>query len=523
MDSPESKNRASSDVGFTPVLIIGAGASGIAMAYQLKHQLGYSDFRVVERQSGIGGSWWSNRYPGACDVPTASYSFSFAPYYTSTRLYPTGDEFQKYLESVAKRFKLSSKIEFDTEVSSLRWIESDSQWEATLTHFAPGIGDLSTRERDEKIAKNGALVLRKETIRARAVVSCVGILVEPNPWPSSIPGRDNFKGPVFHTARWNADVDLDGKNVVVIGAGCSAAQVVPSLLVEPYNVKSVTQIMRQAPWVMPRLEEPFGKEKFAKYAPTVLKYFPILGWMYRMAIHWLVELILATVIQAKNVKWRKGLEASTLKRTLELIPEKYHTMMTPDYPYGCKRRVFDSDWLMSMNKPNFALENRKITAVHEQGLTLGAPYNKSTDNTNEKNIPADVIILANGFEATRWLHPLSVVGRNGSSLQDTWNQRGGPQAYMGIAIDGFPNFFIAMGPNSANGTHSLILTSENMAIYIAKTIRPLLEGDVTTIEVKKEAVSSWTQEIKQGLLKTVFVGCTSWYMDKEGYNSTLYP
>jgi cation diffusion facilitator CzcD-associated flavoprotein CzcO len=440
-------------------------------------------------------------------------------------LYPTGAEFQKYLQNVVDRFELSSHIKLDTEVSSLRWIETDSQWEAALTHFSPGAGDLSTREREAKIAKFGAdsVILEKETIRAKVVVSCVGVLVEPNPWPSSIPGRDNFKGPIFHTSRWDSDIDLNGKDVVVIGAGCSAAQVVPALLKEPYRVKSVTQIMRQAPWVMPRLEEPFGKEKFAKYAPTVLKYVPIIGWIYRMFIHWLVELVWATVFQMKNVKWRKAIEVSTLKRMHDLIPQKYHAIMTPDYPYGCKRRIFDSDWLISMNEPNFVLENRRIVAVNERGLTLGTPHNKNTDANGEKKVPADVIILANGFEATCWLHPISVVGRNGHSLQETWNERGGPRAYMGTAIDGFPNFFIAMGPNLVNGTHSLILTIENMAIYITKTIRPLLEDYVSTAEIKSEAVGSWALDIKKGLLKTVFVGCASWYVDKEGHNSILYP
>jgi cation diffusion facilitator CzcD-associated flavoprotein CzcO len=130
---------------------------------------------------------------------------------------------------------------------------------------------------------------------------------------------------------------------VVVGSGCSAAQIVPSLLKEPYHVKSLTQIMRSPPWVMPRLDEPFGKEKYARYAPTVYHYVPFLGYIIRISIYLLVELIWATVFQMKNVKWRKAIEKSTLERTLKIVPKQYHELMTPDYPYTCKRRVFDSE------------------------------------------------------------------------------------------------------------------------------------------------------------------------------------
>ncbi|KAF1953085.1 FAD/NAD(P)-binding domain-containing protein [Byssothecium circinans] len=504
------------------VLIIGAGAGGLAMGYQLKHKLRCNDFRIVERRSGIGGSWWSNRYPGvACDVPSALYSFSFSPYYTSTRLYPDGSEFRQYLETTAAKFDLKPHIQLNTDVTDLRWISDVSQWEATLTHLVPGAGDLSTRERETKISSQGreAVILRTEKIRAKVVVSC----------------RDTFKGPVFHTARWRPDVDLNGKNVVVIGAGCSAAQVVPSLLGAPYHVKSLTQIIRQAPWVMSRLEEPFGKEKFAKYAPTVLYYLPVLGWLYRIGIHILVEVIFVSVFKRKNVKWRKAIEKSTLDRMKELVPEKYHEMMTPDYAYGCKRRVFDSEWLTSMRKPNFKLVNREILAVEEKGLILGVPYvgsnthNNSSENTplRDIRIPADAIILATGFQTTSFLHPLTVHGLSNISLHTLWRHRGAPQAYMGIAVDDFPNFFMCLGPNTVNGTHSLLLVIENMAGYIGKVVEPVVAGRVATVEVRREAVERWTGDVRRDLGSTVFGGgeggCRSWYVEEGRVSGVLYP
>jgi cation diffusion facilitator CzcD-associated flavoprotein CzcO len=443
-------------------------------------------------------------------------------------LYPTGEEFRQYLDDIAKKYKLSSHIQLNTDVKELRWVEADTQWEVTLQHLVPGTGDLSTRDRRERATTSGrrSVYLHEEVVRAKVVVSCVGILVEPNPWPSSIPGRDTFKGDVFHSARWRDDISLNGKDVVVLGTGCSAAQIVPSLLKEPYHVKSLTQIGRSAPWVMPRLSEPFGEEKYAKYAPTVYKWFPFLGYLNRVLLYLLVEIIWSTVFQMKNSKWRVAVEKQQLSRMKEIVPEKYHDIMTPDYPYGCKRRVFDTEWLPSMQNPNFTLTNRPVRAVSGKELVLGSeavPGVEGEGASAEQRINADVIILANGFEATRWLHPLLVYGRDGIALQDVWKQRGGPTAYMGMAVDGFPNFFIAVGPNTANGHHSLILTSENTVSYILKMIKPILNGKVERVEVKKQAVTKWTEDVKKDLEKTVFVGCRSWYVDEEGYNSTMYP
>ncbi|KAA8620262.1 monooxygenase [Pyrenophora tritici-repentis] len=523
-------NEKQGETPYYPVLIIGAGASGIATGCQLKQKLGFDQFKIVDRQSGIGGTWWINRYPGVqCDVPTSLYSFSFAPNYTSKRLYPTGEEFREYLHDITARYQLAPHIQLNTDVKELRWIESDGQWEVTLQHLVPGVGDLSTRDREDKAAASGhdSVYLQEEVVRAKTVVSCVGILVEPNPWPTSIPGRDTFKGEVFHSARWRDDINLNGKDIIVLGTGCSAAQVVPSLLKEPYQVKSLTQIGRSAPWVMPRLSEPFGQETYAKYAPTIYKWLPFLGYVNRVLIYLLVEVIWSTVFQMKHKKWRAAIEKQQLEMMRSIVPEKYHNLMTPDYPYGCKRRVFDTEWLPSMHKPNYALTNRRILAVDGSELVLGpevVPDGVDVKGAStEERVHADVIILANGFEATRWLHPLSVYGRDGVALQDVWKQRGGPAAYMGMAVDGFPNFFIAVGPNTANGHHSLILTTENTVSYILKMIKPIIRGQVDQVEVKKEAVTAWTEDVKQGLEKTVFVGCRSWYLDEEGYNSTMYP
>lgn len=457
--------------------------------------------------------------------PSLFYSFSFAPLYTSQSLYPTGPEFVKYLNEVAARYQITDKIQLNTDVTELRYLDKEEEWEVTISYLAPGTGDLSESARREMVASLGrqSVYLKQDKVRAKILVSCVGILVEPNAWPTIIPGRKNFRGTIFHSARWQDDTDFREKDVVVVGTGCSAAQIVPSLFEESYHVKSVTQIMRTPPWVMPRLAEPFGKANYARYAPIVFHYLPILGYLLRVSLYLLVEAIWLTVFQQKNVKWRAKIEASTLERMHSIIPKKYQAIMTPNHSYGCKRRVFDSAWLDSMSKPNFNLTTRPLKRLEPDGVVLGPDPSTSEIDIEDVQVHADIIILANGFEALRWFHPLIVYGRNGRSLHDIWDERGGPQAYMGTAMDGFPNFFIATGPNSANGHSSLILESENITEYVLKMIKPVLEGDALYVEPKKDAEIKWTTDIQKELKKTVFPSCSSWYQDKRGWNSTMYP
>ncbi|KAL8983099.1 MAG: hypothetical protein Q9205_002562 [Flavoplaca limonia] len=473
--------------------------------------------------------------------PAALYSYSFAPFYTSKSLYPSGPDFVKYLVDVAAKYQLEDKIQLNTDVSKLSWLDAEALWEITVDHLVPGTGDLSAVDRKTRTEVLGerSIYVSSEKFRAKVVVSCAGILVEPNDWPPDIPGRDVFRGEIFHSARWREDVNFKDKDVVVVGTGCSAAQVVPSLFEEPYEARSVTQLMRTPPWVMPRLEEPFGKANYARYAPTVLHYLPFLGYMYRISLYILVEIIWLTVFQQKNQKWRSKLESTTLARTYSLIPKEYHDMMTPKYSYGCKRRIFDNLWLQSMHRSNFLLTAQPMIRIEPNSIVLGSPPSPSRASTStstnikanisgkikEDCLPASIIVLANGFSATRFLHPLTVYGRSNISLHDVWRDRGAPQAYMGTAVHGFPNFFMLTGPNTANGHSSLITSSENTAGYIGRIIRPILSGEATVVEVKLDAETKWTQDVQSELQGTVFQngGCRSWYQDADGVNSTMYP
>ena len=514
---------------YYPVVVVGAGETGIAMGCRLKEVLGCDQFRIFDRQSGLGGTWWINRYPGvACDVPAVFYSFSFAPNY---KWLPGGSDVVRYLHDVCQKYQITDKIQLNTDVSEMRWMEKEQEWELTLTYMAGGAGDLSAKERQQRISSGGegSVHVRKEKVRSKVVVSAVGGLVEPKGKPD-ISGIDGFKGDLFHTARWPQHVDLKGKDVVILGSGCSAAQVVPCLLKAPYNVKSVTQLMRQPPWCIPRSSPPGGDEWWDTTGTKIAKVVPGFARSIRTFLFFATELTFFVVFKKSKMgaRWTRRLEQRQLQNLRKRVPEKYHGMLTPDYGIGCKRIIYDKDWFDSMQNPKFNLTTQPLTSIQERGVTLGPGRTYPKDSkapADEVQIPADTIILANGFDVSTWLHPLKVYGREGKLLADVWSERGGAQGYMGTAMDGFPNFFMGFGPNTATGHSSVILASENMVEYILKMIKPILEGDVKAVEIKRDAEIKWTKDIQDELKDSVWMtgGCQSWYKNEDNWNATVYP
>ena len=218
--------------------------------------------------------------------PAIFYSFSFCQNPKWTSFHPSGLEIVTYLNDVCSQYEITDKIQCDTDVLGCTWIEQEQIWEVHLRYMVPGTGDLGYKERCRKIESEGpqSVYLQEETIRAKIVISAVGGLVEPNDFPSSIPGADRFKGPIFHSARWRQDVDLKGKSIVVVGTGCSAAQLVPKLPQPPHNAKSVTQLMRSPPWVVPKMQLLGGKDNYEKYALTLFSRAPLLRKLLRFAL-----------------------------------------------------------------------------------------------------------------------------------------------------------------------------------------------------------------------------------------------
>lgn len=418
----------------------------------------------------------------------------------------------------------------------MRWLEHESQWEVLLTHMAPGAGDLGYKDRQQRIRDHGhqSVHVSQETVRAKIVISAAGGLVEPNAFPPSVPGREDFQGEIFHSARWNQELDFNGKDVVVVGTGCSAAQFVPALIKAPYNVKSVTQIMRSPPWVVPKIDPPGGAKFWNKWGPFLFDKVPGLGRCFRTFIYMFSEIDFFTTIKesTRASKLRAKAEAKLLDHMRSSVPEKYHEILTPDYAVACKRRIFDDVWFDALNSPKCNLTTQPLTSIQPRSVILGPGRSYPTADATESRalfgkveIPADIIILANGFELTTWLHPLKIYGRGGVLMQDVWDERGGAQAYMGAVMDGYPNLFMLFGPNTATGHSSVILATENMVNYALHFIEKILADKVITCEIKKEAEIKWTKKIQADLKKTTYSsgGCQSWYQTTNGWNSTTYP
>ncbi|RMZ77538.1 hypothetical protein DV737_g4336, partial [Chaetothyriales sp. CBS 132003] len=519
---------------YYPVLIIGAGESGIAMGCRLRSQLGFDQFRIFERKSGLGGTWYANKYPGiACDVPAILYSFSWYQNPAWTSPYPSGTEIVRYLYDTCAHFEILDKIQLDTSVRSVVWKDHDQEWEVVLDHLAPGVGDMGSSERAAYEKAHGAhsAVLHSETVRAKVVVSAVGGLVEPKP-ALDVPGIDTFPGEIVHTARWDPNLDVRDKDVIVVGTGCSAGQVVPQLIKPEYGARHVTQLLRSPPWAVPVFSEESTKS-WKTWMPWLCTNIPGFQNTFRKFFFTLVELEWLTLFKpgqaSRQRRQKKGEELLAYMR--KAVPEEYHEIMTPNYEVFCKRRVIDDGWYKSLQHPDVEITSLPLTRIDGSTVQLGPgrhyPPMSVTDSkapTEAREIHADVIIMANGYETNQWLHPLDVTGRDGRSLYKVWDERGGAQAYLGIAMDGFPNFFIIFGPNTATGHTSVILASENMVNYTLKFIKGIMQGDVNTWEVSEKAERDWTDMVQRELKDSPYTGgCVNWYKQKNGWNSSVYP
>ncbi|KAF3913339.1 hypothetical protein ABW20_dc0103982 [Dactylellina cionopaga] len=471
---------------YSTVLIVGAGESGICMGIQLKAQLNIHDFVIYERHGDIGGTWHANTYPGP--------------------------ELHAYFTKICDDYKIRPHITFNTEVESATWVEERQVWSVRLRKRAVADWELKLgEERTKKITVSGQ-VGDTWTHECKVFFTAVGGLVEPN--EINLKGMEDFKGSIFHSAFWDHAVDIEGKDVVLIGNGCSACQIVPAI--EP-QVKSLTQIVRSSHWMLPRPKFPgVDPDMYKKWSPTIFRYFPGSQTVAR-AIGFLgIELgWLPFRNDALGEKLRVAQEKRSIQHVKANAPEKYWDLLVPKFPIGFKRRIFDDIYLPSLKSPKILLTNDDVTHVSENAIhtASGAEYK------------ADVIVMATGYKTNEWVAPLEIIGRKGEHLSDHWKEIGGPTAYNGTAMSGFPNCFLIVGPNTVTGHSSVILATENMVNYALKLAAPVLKGDASEVEVKKEAEVKYSKWIQDSMKKTVFNNrqFRSWYVREDGWNSTTYP
>ncbi|AYG82318.1 Baeyer-Villiger monooxygenase [Streptomyces hundungensis] len=459
------------------VAVIGSGFGGLGAAVRLRRE-GITDFVVLERAGSVGGTWRDNSYPGcACDVPSHLYSFSFAPNPDWPRTFSGQEHIRAYLDHVADTFRLRPHIRLDHEVTMMRWDAERLRWKIEVA--------------------NGT------TLTADVVVSATGPLSDPK--TPEIPGLDTFPGKVFHSARWDHDYDLRGKRVAMVGTGASAIQIVPA--VQP-EVARLTLFQRTPPWVMPRMDRAIsGAERWLH------RQVPLTGAARRGLLWGIRELQVSAFTKRPN---ELGLVESVAKANMAraIKDPALRAKLTPDYRIGCKRILLSSSYYPALAKDNVDVVASGLTEV--RGSTVVA-----ADGTESE---VDAIIFGTGFHVTDMPIADRVVGAEGHTLAESWKD--GMQSLRGATAAGFPNWMTIIGPNTGLGNSSMILMIESQLNYLADYLRQLnVLGGRVALTPRPSAVGAWNRRVQERMKRTVWNtgGCTSWYLDAQGRNTTVWP
>jgi len=455
-------------MGSRRIAILGAGISGLCTAIALK-RAGIHSFTIYEKSDKLGGTWYDNSYPGAaCDVPSPLYSFSFEPNPDWSRMFSPQPEIQRYLAGCAEKYGLLPHIRFGTEVAAASFDEAAGTWRLRT---AAG-----------------------ESLEADVVVSGTGQLNRPH--VPDLPGLGDFEGAQFHSARWDHGHDLSGENVVVVGNGASAIQFIPQIAPQ---VKRLTILQRSANWVIPRQDFAFSERAKQRF-----RRFPVLLRMLRWFVYWQLELRFFGFFRDSWLSRR--LERGAREYLEATIPDPaLREVLTPDYPIGCKRILISDDYYQSLCRENVEVVTSPIERVVPGGV-------RTADGRVH---PADTLIFATGFETTSFLAPIQVEGLGGRKLEEEWRE--GAEAYLGVAVAGFPNLFLLYGPNTNLGHNSIIFMIECQVGYVVQCIRELFARDLPWLDVRREAQTRYNAELQRALAKTAWAaGCSSWYKTASG-------
>lgn len=457
------------------VVIIGAGFGGLGMAIKLKAQ-GQDDIVIIEKGGDVGGCWRDNTYPGAaCDVPSHLYSFSFERHYPWSRRFAPQREIFAYQQHCARKYDVYRHMRFNTEVAKASFDEAQGVWAITLTN--------------------------DETIFARILITATGQLNQPA-YPK-MPGIDDFKGAHFHSARWDHSVDLKGKTVAVIGTGASAIQFVPEVA---KVAGKVMLFQRSAAHVLAKPDRAYTEREH-----RMLKRFPITQTLDRLKIYIANE---ARVLGFTSLQKAMALFEWQFKQQLKkfIKDPELREKLTPDYPIGCKRILMSNDYYPALAQDHVEVINQGISEVTATGVA----------DSEGKHHDVDVIIYGTGFQATDFLTPMTITGRDGIALNDAWKD--GAEAYLGITVNGFPNLFMLYGPNTNLGHNSIIYMLESQIHYVQQCIAAIDSQNLRSLEVRSFVQVSFNNIVQSKISDTVWnKGCHSWYKTESGKNTNNWP
>ena len=457
------------------VLVIGAGFAGVCAGIKLLEK-GITNFKIIEKNKAIGGTWYENTYPGAkCDVPSHLYCFSFEPNARWSRRYAPQAEILSYIERCADKYALGPYITYGRHVVDCRFDEMAGGWE---TRFADG-----------------------KVIRSRHVISAIGTLHIPK--IPDFPGKDSFQGEAMHSTRWNHAFDFENKRVAVIGSAASAIQIIPELA----KVAQRLYVFQRTPnYIAPRNDRAYTEAEKARF-----QRWPFLNRLLRWCLFLRLDLFVFRFINKNSGIGPKA--ATRIKGWLRRIvkDEKLHESLSPGYQIGCKRILISDDYYATLNRENVTLISDGLVRIDETGI-------HTADDSHHK---VDAIVYATGFDFDKHISSINVVGLQGRRLSEVWEDI--PSAYRGVCVAGFPNFWFVTGPNALSGTNSIVFMIEHAVRFILECID--LAGQSTAIHVKPQAMRAYNDEIQAAFGDTVWNagGCRSWYMRHDGRIATLYP
>lgn len=458
----------------TDVAIVGSGFGGLGAAIRLK-QDGVDDFVILERASDVGGTWRDNTYPGcACDVESHLYSFSFALEPGWSCRFSRQPEIWRYLQRCAGRFGVLPHIRFHHEMRGASWDESERRWRIDTSQ-----GPLTAR----------LLVLASGPLSVPVV--------------PDLPGVERFEGRAFHSAQWDHAFDLTGRGVAVIGTGASAAQFVPEI---QKQVAALYLFQRTPAWVMPRPDGRIPEWRRRLYArfPPVQRAVRGLIYLYRE---------LSIVLFRHPAMMRRAQRMALRHLHTSIADPALRAKLTPSYTMGCKRVLLSNDFYLALAQPNVEVITSGVAEVRARSIVAADGVER----------PVDAIIYGTGFRATDPPLAAHIRGRDGRTLSEIWG--GSPRALGGTSVAGFPNFFILLGPNTGLGHNSVVYMTEAQLDHLIGAVRHMRERGLDAIEPTEEAQSGWVAAIDRRMRGTVWVagGCSSWYLDRTGRNSAIWP
>ncbi|KAF9565886.1 FAD/NAD(P)-binding domain-containing protein [Agrocybe pediades] len=454
------------------IICIGAGASGLLLAYKLQRSFENYELTIYEKNDAISGTWYENKYPGcSCDIPAHTYTWSFDPNPNWSSVYAGSDEIHSYFNRFSDKYGLAKYCRMRHEVTKAVWNEDAGTW--TVEVVNRGNQEKITQECDILINASGVLNAWK--------------------WPD-LPGLETYEGKLVHTAAWDTNIDLRDKHVGLIGNGSSGIQVLPAIYPA---AKKITTFIRSATWVAP--VQGFQQRVFSQEECRNFEDGPDVHLEYRKTLETRMNarfpsFILDTVQQA-------GMrDAMTHLMKTTLNDETLEKLMIPEYPVGCRRFTPGINYLE-------CVRTEKVEVVYGQVQRI---TQKGCIGQDGKEYPVDVLICATGFD-TSYKPRFPIIGRNGVTLSDAWAIEA-EESYLGLAAHGFPNSFVFIGPNSPIGNGPVLIAVEAQADYMLKMIDRWQTENIHSFAPKREAVADFVEHTNNFMKRAVWQQeCRSWY------------